>query len=204
MMMPTLPVRAPLLLLLALGGLPFAPLPLAATEPAGAVVDLSGSATAHRPPTEQPLAVRDPVFLADTLSTAPASRLDLKLGADLTLQLGAASTLVLADFSDEIGVTLEAGAVFVDKAPESSARPLTIDSRFGQVSVRGTRVFVGPSRDPFAVFVERGTVTVTGGGRTVTVTAGQGTSIMRPGGTPSAPAPWGQSRIDAALAQFRR
>ncbi|MGH2342229.1 FecR domain-containing protein [Segnochrobactraceae bacterium EtOH-i3] len=203
MMTPTLPVRAPLLLLLALGGLALASGPLAATEPAGAVVDLSGSATAHRPPTEQALSVRDPVFLADTLSTAPASRLDLKLGADLTLQLGAASTLVLADFSDEIGVTLEAGAVFVDKAPESSARPLTIDSRFGQVSVRGTRVFVGPSREPFAVFVERGHVTVTGGGSTVTLAAGEGTSIAAPGAAPTPPARWGQPRIDAALAPFR-
>lgn len=176
----------------------------AAEKAAGNVTALTGTATADRAPAEHQLAARDPVYLADTITTQAASRVDLRLGRDLNLQIGEKSVLALSDFSTEITLALELGAVFVDKDPGSASRPLVIDSRFGQVSVRGTRVFVGPSRDPFAVFVERGTVTVTGGGRTVTVTAGQGTSIMRPGGTPSAPAPWGQSRIDAALAQFRR
>lgn len=196
------PAGATLLLLAALA---FAAPPAGAAEKAaGSVVAVTGTALADRTPEEHRLATRDPVFLADTITTGAASQLELRLGRDLTLQLGEKGTLTLADFSDEITVALEDGAVFVDKNPASSSQPLVIDSRFGQVSVRGTRVFVGPSREPFAVFVERGTVTVTGGGSTVTVTAGQGTAIAAPGQPPTPPALWGQARIDAALAPFRR
>jgi hypothetical protein len=65
--------------------------------------------------------------------------------------------------------------------------------------VRGTRVFAGPSAGVFGVFVERGAVAVTAGGRQVTLREGQGSDIRRPGDAPTPPRPWGEPRIRAAL-----
>jgi hypothetical protein len=52
------------------------------------------------------------------------------------------------------------------------------------------------------VFVSRGRVDVSGGGKTVSVGPAQGTDIAAPGAEPSDPATWKQSRIDALEARF--
>jgi len=52
----------------------------------------------------------------------------------------------------------------------------------------------------FGVFVERGRVTVSAGGRRVIVRSGQGTDISHPGSPPTTPGPWREPRIHAALA----
>ena len=77
---------------------------------------------------------------------------------------------------------------------------VTVRGPYGLVAVRGTKFFAGPSNGVFGVFVESGTVTVTGASRAVTLVAGQGTNIARPGDEPSAPTQWGEARIAAAMA----
>jgi ferric-dicitrate binding protein FerR (iron transport regulator) len=84
--------------------------------------------------------------------------------------------------------------------PARTPSKVQIRSTFGLIAVRGTRFFAGPSNDVFGVFVEQGRVTVSAAGKSVTVRAGQGTNIARPGAAPTAPAPWKEPRIQAALA----
>ena len=79
-------------------------------------------------------------------------------------------------------------------------RKVNIRSPFGLISVRGTRVFAGPSRGVFGVFVQHGSVTVTAGGKTVTLEDGFGTDIARRGAAPTPPARWGEERVRLALA----
>jgi hypothetical protein len=65
--------------------------------------------------------------------------------------------------------------------------------------VRGTKFFAGPSNGVFGVFVDHGTVVVSGGGSEVVLQAGEGTNLSSPGSSPTAPVMWGKARIQAAL-----
>jgi len=69
--------------------------------------------------------------------------------------------------------------------------------------VRGTRFFAGPSQGKLAVFVDRGSVSVTSGGSTVTLVAGEGTDVTRPGAPPTEPKSWGHGRIVEAFSTVR-
>lgn len=192
---------AGLVLALALGG--------AATraEPpaAGLVLTLKGSAEAISATAQRPLSQDDAVFVGDTVATAAKSRIEIRLGPDVRIALGENSRLKVSDFAAEAGgeVSLETGSVLVDKDPASAERPLEVNTTFGQIAVRGTQFFAGPSRGNFGVFLVRGHVVVTAGGQSVELKEGEGTEIVAPGGTPSAPSPWKQPRIDEALAPFR-
>jgi ferric-dicitrate binding protein FerR (iron transport regulator) len=71
------------------------------------------------------------------------------------------------------------------------------------IAVRGTRVFVGPEGKAWAVFVERGEVSVQAGGPPVTLRAGEGTAIATKGTRPSRVARWKAKRIDALFGSIR-
>jgi hypothetical protein len=77
---------------------------------------------------------------------------------------------------------------------------IQIRSPFALIAVRGTRVFAGPSNGPFGIFVERGVVTVTGGGQQVVLHSGEGTDFFTPGSAPTPVKRWQPPHIRAALA----
>jgi ferric-dicitrate binding protein FerR (iron transport regulator) len=115
--------------------------------------------------------------------------------------VGASARLTIDRFLVNAGgdITLQSGPILFDR-PEGAPPQMTrINSAFGLIAVRGTRFFAGPSNGVFGVFVMRGSVEVASAGSEVTVTPGQGTNIARPGDTPTAPAPWGDPRIGAAM-----
>jgi hypothetical protein len=85
------------------------------------------------------------------------------------------------------------------RKPKASSETL-LRSLFGLITIRGTRVFAGPSNGVFGVFVTRGVVDVTAGGKTVRLAKGFGTNIAKPGDPPTDPAAWKPPRIKAALA----
>lgn len=172
-----------------------------AADPVGAVVTLRGAADAFARSDRRSLAPASEVFLEDTVTTAEQSRLEIRLGADTTLRLGEKGRARIARFASTGGtIDLEQGALMVDKAPESSARPLEIDSSFGRIAVRGTRFYAGPSRGVFGVVVLRGRVVVSAAGASVELGEGQGTDIARPGAPPSPATTWGAARVAEALA----
>lgn len=175
-----------------------------ATDPAGAVVSLRGAANAFSRSDRRPLAQEAAVFLDDTVTTAEQSRIEIRLGTDTILRLGEKGRMRIDRFAAAGGgtVDVEQGALLVDKAPESHARPLAIESSFGRIAVRGTRFFAGPSRGVFGVLVLRGRVVVEAAGTSIELGEGQGTDIARPGDPPSPAATWGAARVAEALAQF--
>jgi len=71
---------------------------------------------------------------------------------------------------------------------------------FGLITVRGTRIFVGPSQGVIGIFVVHGIIDVAAGGREFVLQTGEGTNIAGPGAIPTPPAVWGEPRIRAALA----
>ena len=58
----------------------------------------------------------------------------------------------------------------------ADSRPVAVKIRssYGLIAVRGTKFFAGPSNGVFGVFVDHGTVTVSGGGSEVVLQAGRG------------------------------
>jgi ferric-dicitrate binding protein FerR (iron transport regulator) len=174
----------------------------AAPAPAGSVENIRGEGYVDASGQRRWLAAAALVFIGDVVCTGQESRMGLKLGTRTQVSLGPEARLKLDRFLVEAGGTLvlERGALRADYEPGKSAKPLTVRSPFALLAVRGTRFFAGPSNGVFGVFVERGVVVVSGGGKTVTVTAGRGTNVASPGAQPTDPASWGEARIRAALA----
>ena len=167
---------------------------------AGRVDEAIGLVTAERSDRQRPLAPQATVFVGDTVATGNASKLGMRLGQETVLRLGELARIKIDRYLVNAGGTirLNAGPLLLDK-PKTSP-PVSIRSPFGLISVRGTRVFAGPSRGVFGVFVVHGVVTVTAGGRSVQVEGGFGTDIARRGAAPTTPTRWGEERIRLALA----
>jgi hypothetical protein len=167
---------------------------------AGKVDEAIGLVTAEGRDRQRPLVAQETVFVGDTVATGNKSKLGMKLGQETLLRLGELARIKIDRFVVNAGGTIQlnAGPLLLDK-PKTSP-PVNIRSAFGLISVRGTRVFAGPSRGVFGVFVVHGLVTVTAGGNTVRLEDGFGTDIAKRGAAPSAAARWGDERIRLALA----
>ena len=167
---------------------------------AGLVDEAIGLVTAEGKDRQRPLAAQATVFVGDTISTGNASKLAMKLGQETLLRLGELARIKIDRFIVNAGGTIQlnAGPLLLDKA--KTTPPINIRSPFGLISVRGTRLFAGPSKGVFGVFVVNGVVTVTSAGKTVSVAEGFGTDVAKRGAAPTAPVRWGEERIRLALA----
>jgi hypothetical protein len=180
----------------------FAATPRAPAAPveAGLVEEVSGTAVATTKLSKRALAARDDVYIGDEVATAALSRARLALGRDTIVRLGENTDLRIDKYLIDAGgvLTVGAGAVLLDKAP--SKGPTRLRGLFGLITVRGTRVFAGPSNGVIGVFVEHGVVDLTSGGATVTLRDGEGSDVARRGARPTKPKKWGAARVQAALA----
>lgn len=178
---------------------------LRAADRAGEVDSLFGAALASAARAERTLAKGDSVFVGDMVSTAMQSRLAMQVGSATRIKLGENARLKIDRYLLGVGgtLTLGSGAMLFDRPGGSAPEKLDIRGAFGVIAVRGTRFFVGPSQGKLAVFVDRGTVTVTSGKATVSLAAGEGTDIAHPGARPAAPKSWGHARIVEALSSVQ-
>jgi len=169
---------------------------------AGQVESMRGEAFAERTNARRTLAPAADVFVGDLVQTNEQSGLVLKLGSTTTVKLGGEARFRIDRFVVGAGGTLdlERGPVVIDRDDRARKENLQVRSPFGLIAVRGTMFFAGPSDGVFGVFVGRGAVSVSAGGRTVTLRPGHGTNIASPGAPPSDPKSWGEQRIKAALA----
>lgn len=178
--------------------------PARAEAPHGNTTRIEGQVEAEGADGARSLALADPVYVEDTVATGVEARADLLFPTGLTLQLAAETRMALRDLGEAAGFAFDLGegAILVDKPPETAAQPLVINSVFGQVAVRGTKFFVGPSRGAFAVFVERGSVSVSAAGETAILAAGEGVTIDAAGAPPGKVSTWSTARVDEVMALF--
>ena len=171
-------------------------------DKAGAVEELKGEAFAEKDAKRRNLEPAAPLYIQDQVGTGLSSRLTMRLGRDTMLKLGERARLVIDRYLVDAGgvISLESGPMLFDRPRPNPKAPMQIRSSFGLIAVRGTRFFAGPSNGVFGVFVARGSVAVSGGGRRVVVRAGEGTDIASPGAQPTPPKRWGEPRVRAALA----
>jgi hypothetical protein len=176
--------------------------PARAAVPAGRVEDIRGEAFADASNQHRSLEKASSLFVGDRVATGPSSRLTMLLGEDTTIKLGEKAQLVIDQFLSTTGgeISLQSGPLLFDRPNGSRPVPVKIRSSYGLIAVRGTKFFAGPSNGAFGVFVDHGTVAVSGGGSEVVLEAGQGTNLDSPGSKPSAAVTWGPERIRAAFA----
>jgi hypothetical protein len=174
---------------------------IAATSVAGYAEEVRGQVTAELAAQRRILVNRGDVFLGDLVASADRSRAQLRLGRDTSLRVGANARIRIDRFVVDAGgvLTLEAGPLLLDKASDTPGA-LQVRGSFGLITIRGTRLFIGPSNGVIGVFVVRGQVEVTSGGRSVVLQTSRGTNLAAPGAPPTPPVPWGEARIRAALA----
>jgi ferric-dicitrate binding protein FerR (iron transport regulator) len=170
--------------------------------PAGRVDEVRGTATAEVAQDKRILSAAASVFVGESVLTAEQSRIALRLGRDTTLRLGEKARIKIDRFLVAAGgeITLEQGPLLLDKAPNSGARPVQVRGPFGLITVRGTKIFAGPSQGVFGIVVVQGAVVVAAAGQSVTLRSGEGTDIRSPGAAPTPPRRWGPPRVEAALA----
>jgi hypothetical protein len=173
-----------------------------AANAAGSVESCLGLADAEARGATRALADGADIFIGDLVSTREAARLVMRLGAATHIHMGGNTRLRIDRFLAETRGELrfDSGPLLLDRDEGAPAMDLRLRSPFGMIALRGTRVFAGPSKGVFGVFVERGIVDFTAGGATVRLAAGEGSDVRRPGDKPSAPARWGSERVMDALA----
>ncbi len=177
-----------------------------ASQPVGEVTLLRGEATAESQGEIRKLSLGSDVYVGDTVATEANALLQLALGENTVLRLGELSRLRLDEYVVDAGGVLSFIGGFMkyerDGPPLSS--PLEFHNAYGMIAVRGTVFYAGPNEQGgFGVFVERGSVAVSGGDRTVTLDAGFGTDIAAPGAQPSTPVEWESRRVRALQARFQ-
>ena len=168
----------------------------------GQALDVRGRVSAYRGEKGQGLFSGAPLELRDRVQTARQSFARLELAGRTTVYIGGQAQLTIDRYVAETGGTLRLGegAVLVDRSERLPKIRLQIRSAYGLIGIRGTRVFAGPSRGAFGVFVARGRVVVSAAGESRILTAGQGVEIGRPGEEPGNVTRWSEARIDEALA----
>jgi ferric-dicitrate binding protein FerR (iron transport regulator) len=173
---------------------------VAAAATVGSVATVRGTAFAERGPTNVSLVAQSPVLLNDLVRTEPDSRCAMTFGAGTTVHLGENVKLRIDRFIINAGrvLTLEAGAVLVDKSEATRSQRLLLNSPYALIAIRGTSYFAGLLPDGFGVFVERGKVAVMAAGARVLLGAGEGTRIAKPGDKPEEAKKWGAPKIALA------
>lgn len=172
------------------------------TAPLGDVRAVTGDGTLTRDGIAVPLVPGTALVDQDRVTTGEAGLALLWLNERTQINLGPASTLELASFLSEIGGTIQVGGAMVfDRPDDLPPLDATFVTAFGEIGVRGTRFFVGPSRGQYAVFVQRGHVTVSNAGVTRDLHPGDGCAMFE-GAAPGEVSPWGEARIVEAFASL--
>lgn len=185
-----------------LGGLAAAllPLPARAAGAIGAVTAVSGTTMLSRGRGDLALSVGDPLHQGDLVRTGPESLAELFLTTETQINLGPQAELVLESYLSDVGGRLVIGGPMVFDRPDSLPRlDLTVVTAFGEIGVRGTRFFAGPSKGVFAVFVQRGAVEVRAGDITRRLGPGDGVDLPQDA-PPGEVVQWGVPRILGAFA----
>lgn len=178
--------------------------PAHANTPIGKVVSVDGAVSLARAAQNIELSTDDPLLLDDQVTTREDGFAILLLDDRTTINLGANSQLMIEQFIiDQGGVMTVGGAMLFDRPEGLPPIDSTIMTAFGQIGVRGTRFFAGPTKGRFSVFVDRGSVSVSAAGVERILGAGDGVDFGAEGEPPGEVVQWGEARIQEAFTLVR-
>jgi hypothetical protein len=194
-------LRTVLVVLVALGWL--APT-TARADAVGRVVEQAGDVFFVREGASALLQPGEDLAAADRVVTAANGKVVIRFENGSLCTIGPDSELLLADLGAQHGGWLDLvhGIVRLILSPGTRAAESGVRTRAAVASVRSTEFVVDARLDHAAVFVARGTVTVTGRltGASVTLEAGEGTDVgLRE--PPMPPKRWGDKRVQDVTAR---
>ena len=177
--------------------------PALANSPVGSAMMVEGEVSLRRGSLEAALQVGDAINLHDFVVTRKDGLALLMLERDMRINLGGETEFAVDEFVVGQSGTIQLGGAMVFDRPEGLPPvDLVIQTAFAQIGVRGTRFFAGPSQGRFAVFVDRGTVSVAAAGTERVLGPGDGVDFANPGDPPGDVVQWGAPRIAEAFASL--
>lgn len=168
----------------------------------GTIMEVEGTATVTLAgqKTAKPLAVKDSIHMKDVVSTGAKSRV-LVLFIDNTQFRLSENTKITVDeyvFDPDnaggnkasynvLGGTFQYVSGLIAKKKDPA---VSIDTPYGTIGIRGTKLWGGQIKDAYGVHVDEGTVSVKNEGGQVLVKKGEGTSLKSRKTAPPKAAPW--------------
>jgi len=196
--------RRQMLAMMGVAGVAASVSPAFGNVPVGKVVSTEGAVALERETNSVDVSPEDPLMIDDRVMTREDGFALLLLDDRTQINLGASSELTIDQFIvDQGGVISMGGAMLFDRPSELAPTDITILTAFGQIGVRGTRFFAGPTKGKFSVFVDHGSVVVTGGGEERILAAGDGVEFEAVGAAPGPVVQWGEGRIVEAFASVK-
>ena len=196
--------RRQLLALMGVAGVAAGVSPAFGNVPVGKVVSTEGSVALERQTNSVDVSPEDPLLIDDRVMTREDGFALLLLDDRTQINLGASSELTIDQFIvEQGGVISMGGAILFDRPTDQPPTNISILTAFGQIGVRGTRFFAGPTKGKFSVFVDHGSVSVTGGGEERILSAGEGVEFEAEGAAPGPVVRWGEPRIVEAFASVK-
>ncbi len=185
-----------------------AAVPAPAAEPAGEVTRFKGAAIATAGGDSRALRAGSQVFVGDKISTAAATRLEMRMLDGAVITLGDHTFIEVDEFLYDPGAKGNAAFDIIQGVFNAvsggigkvAGGRMTITTPVATIGIRGTtfwgRQHIGRVEvallDGTGVFVETPT------GRVELTEVGTGTMVEAPGRAPTPPKPWGEARLDAA------
>jgi len=192
------------LALLAIAGAGSVIPPAFGAVPIGKVVSVDGAVALQREADSLAVSAEDPLLIEDRVMTREDGFALLLLDDRTRINLGASSELTIDQFIIDQGGTISmGGALLFDRPSDLPPTDITILTAFGQIGVRGTRFFAGPTKGKFSVFVDHGSVSVSGAGVQRILSSGEGVEFAAAGAAPGPVVQWGEPRIAEAFASVR-
>jgi hypothetical protein len=180
----------------------------AETAAVGEVIAQQGAAMVIRDQGLVPLALGDRVHLDDIVRTGPDGRLLIAFPDGLRLAIGSGTEVAIRSYRTgrpqgglEVVLGLLQGIMRLIGGESTQPRLIEVDTRTAVASVRSTEWLIESTVRGTGVLAIVGEVTVLAlAGGQVRLRPGEGTDVP-PGGSPKAPARWGEARRRDAIAR---
>ncbi|OFW44387.1 MAG: hypothetical protein A3J29_13810 [Acidobacteria bacterium RIFCSPLOWO2_12_FULL_67_14b] len=182
-------------------------MPAAEDDMAGRITRIQASAVAVRDALPRALAVNDPIYVGDVISTGKDARLEARMTDGSVLTLGERTSFVVIDYVFREGVghatsRLMSGAMLAvsGQIAKLEGNPFKIETEAATIGIRGTTVWGGIIDDAWGVVMLEGTgVTVENRLGRVEITAPDtGTSVKDSATAPISVRPWNADKLARA------
>ncbi|PHQ70096.1 MAG: hypothetical protein COB93_06385 [Sneathiella sp.] len=188
------------------------PSPTYAAAEVGTVTRQQASATVVRKGQSRPLQVGAAIYEDDEVGTPKDGRLEVTFIDGTKLTIGENSRLLIDEFLYDPDKSIGTAVLEAIKGPfrfisgnigKMANKHVEARTTFGTVGIRGTDFWGGPALGVYGILLLDGVIVVrnNAGGRILNV-SGTGVNLTGNDVPPGVVAPWGQKRVDAALASI--
>jgi len=159
-----------------------------------------------------PLAFDATIYENDDITTGTDARIEITFIDGTKLTIGENSRLVIDKFlfdpDNSVGTAILNAAkgpfrFITGKIGEMANKRVVVQNTFGTIGIRGTDFWGGPALGVYGVLLLDGTIVVrTDAGARILNVSGTGVNLTGSNVPPGEVAPWGQDRVNAALASI--